>query len=94
MSPRRLAPVDVPPEYAAIGYSGQFHLAVPIDRDVLEYAAHGMPHTIPGGWLVLRADLQAETVILVREDAAAMEDLYHEREMTVPLNLLKIRSWK
>lgn len=91
---KQLPPVDVPDEFTAIGYSGQFHLEVPIDRAVLEHAIHGMPATIPGGWLVLRADLQAETAVLVREDAAAMEDLYHKRDWTVPLNLLKIRPWE
>lgn len=89
---KRRPPVEVPPDLAAMGYSGQFWLEVPVQRDVLEQAIHGMPGFIPG-WLVLRADRQAGTAIVVREDAAAMEALYHRHDWTVPLDLLKLRPW-
>ena len=72
--------VDVPAEWRAIGFSGAFHLisslAADVDADVL---AARLPDRVPfgtnSGWLALSVDREERTVLLVREDAAAIVEL-------------------
>ena len=70
-------PVEVPAEFAALGYSGMFNIAVECETDAaaLELALKAPFLASIPGWLVLRVDLDQGVAIMVRHDIAAVGDL-------------------
>lgn len=70
----------MPAEFARIGYSGLFWLAVEVSAHDLALWRVKVPCLIrPDGWLAL-AVMEPPSVVVVRRDSAAILDLVTTRE--------------
>lgn len=82
--------VTVPPEFAAIGYSGLFHLDFDMDMtpDQVEQWRAKAPYLLGNtGWMVLEVTDEPRA-ILVRRDSNAICDLVFQRR-TDPIMVQK-----
>jgi hypothetical protein len=77
--------VEVPAAFAAIGYSGDFHLTVTFQGDVDREACRAkVPYLLGNsGWMVLEVNADGEGV-LVRRDSAAICDLVFMPKLEAP----------
>jgi len=73
--------VEVPAEFRAIGYSGEFWLDIPPEDGVsLDELAALAPCLSPSpGWMVLQVDLENQVARFVRRDADAVMETFTRR---------------
>lgn len=80
-------PVEVPQEFRDIGYSGAFHLTLPVgdpdhpDPKAAAELAAKVPMLSPStpGWMVLSVDVERATAVMVRRDADAVAEALTRR---------------
>lgn len=77
--------IDVPLQWQELGFSGEFHINArlnPDDPDRYRFITE-LPTRIPFGtnssWLALSFDQGTNLITLVRQDAAAIIDLFRYR---------------